>query len=265
MNTPLPAAARAVSKTSVSSSLTIAKAPGSAPRRAMPLMRNYTVQVLRADGTIDDFTRIAPAQPIFEEAFSAVARGTLIATPEGQVAIEDLRPGMKVITLENGVETLPWIGSIARYPIPAHDNRPDLVPLTRVTAEALGYARPAADLMVGPGARMLMRNLRGDGMAGDRKVFGQVRALEDGFGVFRVTPASAVTLYHLAFKGQRTIIANGVELESYHPGAAAKTFAQPNVLPLFKSLFPHVDGLADFGPQTHQRLSAMDAENLMAV
>ena len=64
------------------------------PRKGVQLpMRSYEIAALRADGSLYIGQDKAPAVPLFENAFSAFARSTLITTPQGPTAIEDLQPG----------------------------------------------------------------------------------------------------------------------------------------------------------------------------
>ena len=49
--------------------------------------RRVEIQGLTHEGTVKDFTGLAPARPLFEEAFSAFCHGTLLATPNGPMAV----------------------------------------------------------------------------------------------------------------------------------------------------------------------------------
>ncbi len=63
------------------------------PRRNLSVMRRYEVAALLPDLSVSSKQLVAPASPLFEETSSAFARGTLIPTVRGPVAIEDLLPG----------------------------------------------------------------------------------------------------------------------------------------------------------------------------
>ncbi len=81
-----------------------------------PLTRLHDVARLRPDRSAAQACIAAPALPEIGAAFSALARGSLVATPSGPVAVEDLRPGDLVTTAEAGAEPLVWIGSITLFP-----------------------------------------------------------------------------------------------------------------------------------------------------
>ena len=61
-----------------------------APARKMPMMRRYEVAFLDDAGQVEHSHHVAPANAIFEGAFSAFARGTLIATTRGQAIVRSI-------------------------------------------------------------------------------------------------------------------------------------------------------------------------------
>ncbi|MGH1425857.1 MAG: Hint domain-containing protein [Pseudooceanicola sp.] len=223
-------------------------------RRRGPLLRRYTISALDADGREKLTEQMAPATAEFENAFNAFARGTVIMTTEGPRAIEDLRPGMMVETLENGPQPITWIGSMTMVPgAPVSD--PAQARMTRITAERFGPARPAADLMMGPGARILHRPdvLREDEVAG--QAFTEISEFVDGENVFEVVPPAPVETFHLCLEQHSTIFAEGLAVETYHPGYHLDSGMGPNKLALFLSLFPQIDCIEDFGVLAHPRMT----------
>lgn len=220
--------------------------------------RRYTSLWQTADGLLRESEQTAPALPLFDAAHSAFARGTLIATERGPVAIEDLLPGDMLSTL-NGAQPVLWIGSMTlvpgeRGPVPAR--------LTRIMADAFGIGRPMADLMAGPGARILTRprSLRASG--GADQVLIPARSLADGQHAFAVTPPRPVTLYHLCLRKHAVITANGLETESFHPGAAFERQIGQMMLTRFLSFFPHIREPHQFGPVAFPRLPLDSPETL---
>ena len=229
------------------------------PSRGVPMTRRYELSYLAADGSITQTIRLAPAIPAFEEAFSALARGTVIATTDGPVAVEDLLPGMTALTAEGGAEPIDWIGAMTIYPAGA---LPGIAPttLTRITSEAFGLGRPVPDLVLGPRARLLLRDARARAVSGGVAAYAPARSFADGVSIIEVTPAAPVTVYHLVLRRQGSLRAAGLEIESYHPGNPAEALGDPHLAGLFLSLFPHLRSFADFGAPAHPRMNADQVE-----
>ena len=214
--------------------------------RQVALTRRYEVMYLDDDAQIQDFIRVAPAIPIFEQAFSAFAHGVLINTAQGPVAVEDLVPGMEIEAAKGGTTTLKWVGAITLVPgAPSASDDPQR--LYRITADALGLGRPATDATFGPAARLLKRDPAVVNALGAEAALSPVSAMEDGVSVVALNPVSPVRVYHLAFDSHQVIMANGVEVESYHPGPDAHYSMSQELRELFVSLFPHIDSLQGFG------------------
>ena len=224
-----------------------------APRRNM-MLRRFSVSTLNPDGNERIAEYMAPATPEFENAFNAFARGTVLATTQGPCAIEDLRPGMQLLTAENGAQTVTWIGSITLVPNFA-GSTPEQTRMTRVTADRFGPAQPAASLMVGPGARLLHQPdvLRGETVRG--QAYTPFAEFIDDESVIPVTPPAPVQMFHVCTEQHSTIYADGVAVETFHPGYHLQDSMGPNKLALFLSLFPQVKELSDFGLLAHPRMS----------
>lgn len=230
--------------------------------RTAPLTRRYEVSYLTADGDVATATRLAPAISAFEEAFSAFARGTVVATTEGPVAVEDLTPGMGIVTAEGRVETLTWIGSMTMFPagtVPGTDS----ARLVRITAEAFGVGRPMPDLVLGPRARLLLRDRRCSVAAGCDQVYAPVSGFADGVSIIEVNPATPITVYHLVLRRQGSIRAGGIEVESFHPGSGFAEVMGGHLASLFLSLFPQMRSLSDFGAMAHPRIDADELASLL--
>lgn len=232
------------------------------PSRSVPMTRRYEISYRAADGSITRTMRLAPAIPAFEEAFSAFARGTVIATEGGPVAVEDLLPGMTALTAEGRAEPIDWIGAMTIYPAGA---LPGIAPttLTRITAEAFGLGRPAADLVLGPRARLLLRDARARAVTGGMAAYAPAGSFVDGVSIIEVTPAAPVTVYHLVLRRQGSLRAAGLEIESCHPGNTPERFGDPHMAGLFLSLFPHLRTFADFGAPAHPRMSDDQVETAL--
>ena len=260
-----PAASLAVQgQRPVASSLStrklLAPLPDARPQQARALTRRYEAAWLTAAGDVESSTRIAPATALFEEAFSALARGALVATEAGPVAVEDLVPGMRALTAEGRAETITWIGSMTIYPNAAGESDGTL---TRITAEAFGANRPIHDLVLGPRARLLLRDARCRAVAGSDTAYVPARAVVDGVSVIELRPVVPINLFHLVLARQSSLRVMGMEVESYHPGTGIEAMVEPRMLALFSAFFPQLARLADFGPHAHPRLTRFEVEQLL--
>lgn len=234
-------------------------APGPANgglRAAAPMpMRNFEIAALRSDDSLYIGQDRAPAIPLFESAFSAFARGTLIQTVNGEVAVEDLQPGDMINTSTGEPAKLIWIGSSSFVPADAGRR----MPLVRIMADSFGQGRPASFLTVGPGARVLHtpHHLRSE--AGGTRMLTSVREFVDGVNVIEIVPPTPVRLFHICLDRHAAINAGGLEMETFHPGANATRTVTHSLRDRFLGMFPRISHITDFGPLAHPR--APEPEN----
>jgi hypothetical protein len=229
------------------------------PQRATPLMRRIEVACLDRGGSVIDFSRVVPAIPVFEDAFCAFARGTLFQTQRGLVAVEDLWPGDGVRTASGGFVPLLWRGTTMIVPH-AEGQDPTMGRLTRIAADALGIARPMHDLVLGPRARLAHRAPGVRPLTGQDMALVPARDFIDATQVVELVPPAPVQVFHLAFAKHARLVANGVEVESYHPGPAHAMGLRQDMVPLYLSCFPYLDNIADFGPCALPRLRMADLD-----
>ncbi|WP_322892492.1 MULTISPECIES: Hint domain-containing protein [unclassified Yoonia] len=98
-------------------------------------------------GTDLSFAQIAAIIPCF-------TAGTMIATPDGEIPAEALRPGDRVLTRDNGLQIITWAGqkTMTMQDLPlTSDMRP-----VRIRKGALGQNCPERDMVVSPNHRMLI-------------------------------------------------------------------------------------------------------------
>jgi hypothetical protein len=232
---------------------------GPAPR-TRTLNRPFAISWRTQSGVTAHDTIFAPAIPVVEAACSSLARGALISTVQGQVAVEDLEPGMMVNTADHGPLMLKWVGS---YDMSAREVQAnDRARLYRVTADTFGLNKPGQDIMLAPRAHILLKDAACKTMFGLETAFAPIRAFEDGMNVVAVAPMSPVSLFNIAFDRQATIIVNGIELESYHPGPYGETLMDDEMMYSLLRLFPHVRNLSAFGPQDIDRLTTFEVKAL---
>lgn len=180
-------------------------------------------------------------------------RGTRIATPCGEVAVEDLHPGDLVCTLDQGNQPLRWVGSARR----AATGR--LAPV-RIAAGALGNTR---DLLVSQQHRMMLRGWQASLMFGEEEVLVAAKALVNDHSI-RVEEGGMVEYFHLLFDQHQIIFAEGAPSESFHPGQqgwkALDRAAREEILALFPEL--EARNFATFGATARQSLKDYEGQVL---
>ncbi len=235
--------------------------PDGRSRRVTPLMRKVEIvhrSPTHSDG-FEDLTRIIPAKPAFEDCFAAFARGTLFTTQHGPMAVEDLYPGDMIKTVDAGFQPLAWRGSTI-VSSAAKGQTPGMGTLTRIAADSLGIARPMPDLVLGPRARMSHRAKGVRTLTGSDAALIQVRDFIDDVNIVELQPQTTVQSFHLGFEHHHLLLANGVEVESMHPGPGHLLGLRGEIYDLFMSCFPHKRDLEDFGTGLLPRLNLRDLD-----
>ena len=164
--------------------------------------------------------------------------GALVATPRGPVAVEDLRPGDRVMTRDNGACEIAWAG---RSPVSQADlaAKPRLRPV-RIRAGALGNGLPERDMMLSPNHQVLMSGRRAQLYFAEHEVLLAAKHLVGRPGITRVLPESGVDYVHFMFERHEVVLADGVWSESFQPGdqslAGLDEDQRHELLTLFPSL-----------------------------
>lgn len=200
-----------------------------------------------ANGTTTTFSNIENVQVV-----PCFTPGTLIETNEGPVAVEELAVGMRVLTRDNGYQTIRWIGrrDLGRVELML---RPQLQPV-RIRRDALGPSMPEADMIVSPQHRMLLTGPRAELLFGEAEVLAAALHLVGTPGVERLE-VDRVSYLHLLFDSHEIILANGAWTESFQPGdLSLGSMDAPQRDELF-TLFPALRERAGDGSWETARLS----------
>ncbi|WP_103333614.1 Hint domain-containing protein [Pseudotabrizicola formosa] len=168
------------------------------------------VDYLDADGNVigrSTFTNI--------ESIVCFTPGTLIATPKGEIAVENLRVGDKVITRDNGIQDIRWMGA---KQMGWHDfaANPHLRPVM-VKAGSLGNGLPERDMMLSPNHRVLVANDRTALYFDEHEVLVAAKHLVGGKGIQQVDSVGT-TYVHFMFDQHEVVLSNGAWTESFQPG-----------------------------------------------
>jgi len=229
---------------------------GGEPRRDVPLTRTVETAALLADLSISESTFTLPATPTFEACASAFARGTLISTVMGPIAVEDLIPG-DLIETHRGPEPVVWIGSTNYLP----NFRGDTTSLTHLL-RLPGFGMNQSDLLLGPAARLVVRQDRFTDLLNCDAVLAPASDYVDGDRVLKVRPQGPVQLFHFALRRHGIVRANGHEVESYHPGRVSAAEIGSSVRGMMQSMFTHLDELEAFGDLAFPRTTRTVIETL---
>ena len=139
------------------------------------------------------------------------AAGTRIATPSGEIPVEHLKPGDKVVCASGTNQPIVWIG-YRRLDI-ARQKRPDKLLPIRIMPGALDDGIPNRPLFLSPDHAVFV-----DG------VLIPVKHLCNGRTIVQV-PADRVTYYHIELPRHDVVFAEGLPTESYLDTGNRSSFA----------------------------------------
>ncbi len=136
--------------------------------------------------------------------YACYAAGTLLATPDGERAVETLAAGDSVLACQDGTwrpARVRWVGG-TRVDL-AHHPQPQQAAPVRIARGALAEGVPARDLWLSPDHAILL----------DGRLI-QARALLNGATVTQEFPR-AVSYHHVELDRHAVLLAEGLPAESY--------------------------------------------------
>ena len=150
-----------------------------------------------------------------ENVIPCFTAGAQVATPQGARSVEELRVGDKVITRDNGIQEIRWIGAKS-LDLNGLKAAPHLRPVL-IRKGSLGDGLPERDMMVSPNHRMLVANERTSLYFDEREVLVSAKHLVDNKGVAQVDMLGT-TYIHFMFDRHEVVLADGTWTESFQPG-----------------------------------------------
>lgn len=210
------------------------------------------------DGTLDTKTTQTPSSPTptvetgtFPQSVCFLA-GTMIATPEGEVAIETLQPGQLVSTVDGRALPVRWLGKQTIATTFAERSMP-----IRIRAGALADGVPARDLRVSPSHAMYV-----DG------VLAHAGALVNGLSIVRETQMpESFCYYNIEFAEHALVMADGAPAESYVDNVSREHFdnwaereALGEMAPIAELALPRAKAHRQLPTAIRVRLAARAAE-----
>lgn len=181
--------------------------------------------------------------------------GTRILTQSGEIPVEQLSPGDLVMTRDEGMQELRWIG---RRDVAATG---DFAPI-HIRANTFGQH---SDLLVSPQHRVLVQDVLAELLFGEPEVLVSAKDLVNDRSVTR-RPGGDVTYVHLMFDRHQVIYSEGLPTESFLPGPQTTSlFEQPIVEEICK-IFPELDPMTGqgYGSAARRTLRQYEARLLLA-
>lgn len=186
-----------------------------------------------------DIDTLEKAGDLVPTGATCLVRGVLVTTDRGDVPVEMLEPGFKILTQDNGFQEL--IMTTSRV-VEANEfqRNPKLLPV-RITAGALGTGLPKRDLLVSRQHRMAVRsNIVKRMFASDTALVAAIRLTELP-GIYVDETVERVEYFHLIFKRHEVIFAEGTPTESFLVNLETQKTLTKAQREEFALLFPDVD------------------------
>lgn len=153
------------------------------------------------DSTTLSFAEIARIIPCFTAA-------SLIATPGGECRAADLSIGDRVLTRDNGIQTITWAGQ-KTMTMRGLAVTPDMRPV-RISKDAFGPNCPERDMVVSPNHRILMHNVNG------AEVLLAAKSLTHMPGIAPLQ-SDCVTYIHFMCAHHEIVFSDGLWTETFQP------------------------------------------------
>ena len=128
--------------------------------------------------------------------------GTTVLTLDGEMPVDHLAPGERVITRDAGMAVLREL----------RVTEARIAPI-RVKAGSLGHTRPDQDMLIGPDAKIHIRDWRAEALFGRKTADVPARDLIDREFVTESSPRR-MRLYTLIFDRAHVVYADGLEVST---------------------------------------------------
>ena len=127
----------------------------------------------------------------------------LVATPDGQKLVQDLKPGDRLLTADGRVTTVNWLG---RQEMATRFNRPEVINPICICKDAIAEGVPSRDLHVSPDHGVEIGGL-----------LINAAALVNGVSIYQMAnvPIEGFTYYHVQTEAHELILAENCPSETY--------------------------------------------------
>lgn len=184
-----------------------------------------------SNGTTATFTNIENIIPCFTP-------GSMVATADGHVLVENLQVGDLVETRYNGPQEVRWIGK-KFVNVGTLDRSSHLQPIL-IRKDSIGPSVPDRDMRVSPQHRMLIENSATQLWLGEDEVLVKAKDLTHKSGIDQVKEEEGVTYIHVMFDQHEIILVDNAWTESFQPGDMIASDAADEVFEELLELFPEL-------------------------
>ncbi|MDD9923341.1 MAG: Hint domain-containing protein [Boseongicola sp.] len=187
--------------------------------------------------------------------------GTLIVTPAGEVAVEDLCVGDQVLTTSGDVVEIIW-RSHTDLDWPGHDerSRPIVIP-----ADTFGPRSPSRDLWVSPQHRVCLTSTISELFTGHSEVLAPAVGLLAHPLVYQECEVRSVQYHHILLERHEVLVSENLGSESFFPGVTALSLlSQEQRSGVLDAVAKSAAGLTrDYGPTALPVLSRRETETMV--
>jgi hypothetical protein len=197
-----------------------------------------------------------------EDIIKCFTPGTMILTDRGEVPVEDLVAGDLVMTHDNGLQPVRWVGRqhLSHGRLMA---QPELQPV-RIARGALGGSGPVRSMLVSPQHRLLVTGALPELLFGEPEVLVPARHLVGKAEVTRALPETGVTYIHILFDRHEVVLSDGIWTESFQPAERTLSAMEAAVRAEILAIFPGLmTGNTEF-EATRPSIKAHEARVLFA-
>ena len=205
----------------------------------------FTYTVADEDGTTDVAFVTVNTVPCF-------TRGTRIRTARGEIAVEDLALGDRVITRDHGLQPIRWIGA---------RKVAGIGPLAPVIFDA-GSLGAHDRLVLSQQHCVLVRGAPAQLVCGVDEVLVRAKHLINGETIRLDTSGGPVEYFHVLCDSHEILWSNGLETETFHPGAQVLNAMQAEQRAEVLALFPELENSPHAMPTARHEVKAFEAQLL---
>lgn len=180
--------------------------------------------------TVENDAGVTDTGFVLVDSVPCFVAGTMIATPDGPVRVEELQPGDMVITRDEGPQPLRWIG-MRRV-----EATGDFAPIF-IAADTFGNH---GDLFLSPLHRVLIHDSLAELLFGEREVLIAARDLVNDRSVRRIE-GGQVEYVHILFDRHQVVFSEGLATESFLPGPCTTSSFEAEIVDEICALFPEID------------------------